>query len=80
MKVDMIVPPTAYRLIVQKLAKNDFFLSEYPASNMMGGRRRKKNSSGSKERNSSSSLEGNSSRARPPTSIPTNIAAAESGT
>ena len=31
-KVDMIVPNTAYKLIVQKLEKKSFLFSEYAAS------------------------------------------------
>ena len=79
MKVETMVPKTAKRDTVQKLAKKSRFLSEYPASNMIGGSSRKKKSSGSKVRKSSSSLASYASLAKLPTMSPTRIAAALSG-
>jgi hypothetical protein len=54
-KVEIIVPNTAYRDTVQKLAKKSFIRNEYPASKIIGGNKRKKKSCGSKERKSNSS-------------------------
>ena len=79
MKVDIIVPNTAYRETVQKFAKKSFFLREYPASNIIGGSKRKKNICGSNDRNSISSDDGYIALAKPPTTIPTRIAHADSG-
>jgi hypothetical protein len=45
----------------------------------MGGKKRKKKSSGRKERKSNSSLVGENARAKPPTSRPTRMAAADLG-
>lgn len=78
-KVEMMVPKTAKRDMVQKFEKNAVVSSEYAASNIIGGSRRKKKSSGSKLRKLSSSVEGYTALASPPTTIPTKMAAADSG-